>query len=171
MNKKKFIIFSTITIFILNVISHFVYNIFPNFITSLFFPVNESIMEHMKMIYTSYFIFNIILYFVKKKDLNNYPLNFLITSLFNIFIFLIIYLPIFNIFGENLIFTMILLIITIFISSILSYKILTSNKNTDLNILSIIISILVYISFMYFTYFPPEYYLWYDYNTKTYGIK
>lgn len=171
MNKKKFIIFSTITIFILNVISHFVYNIFPNFITSLFFPVNESIIEHMKMIYTSYLLFNIILYLIKKKNLNNYPLNFLITSIFNIVLLLTIYLPIFNIFGENFIFTIILLLITIFISNFISYKILTSDTNNKLNIISIIISVLVFIIFMYFTYYPPEYYLWYDYESKTYGIK
>lgn len=47
----KFIIFSTVYAFFLASIFHFVYGWFgPNLILGLFFPVNESVFEHLKLI-------------------------------------------------------------------------------------------------------------------------
>ena len=51
---KKVKIIYVIFLFLLAFGWHFVYQLFPNFITSLFFPVNESIWEHMKIIYSSF---------------------------------------------------------------------------------------------------------------------
>ena len=112
---KKIKILITIIIFILSFPIHFIYNIFPNFITSILTPVNESIWEHMKLIITSNLIFGIIEYFIyKKKEIkvNNFLLSYALSSIIGIIIYLIIYLPIDNIFGHNLIIAIILLLIT-----------------------------------------------------------
>ena len=53
MKLKTIKIISILGIFIISFLSHFIYQIIPNFITSIFFPVNESIFEHMKIIFTS----------------------------------------------------------------------------------------------------------------------
>lgn len=52
---------------ILAFIFHFSYDLIPNFITSILFPVNESIWEHMKLLYTSILVYGIIDYFLNQK--------------------------------------------------------------------------------------------------------
>ena len=54
----KKILINSLFIFVISSIFHFVYNIFPNNITALFFPVNESIWEHYKLLYTSAILFS-----------------------------------------------------------------------------------------------------------------
>ena len=51
MSLKNLKILGVILAFFLSFIFHSVYDLFPNFITSIFFPVNESIFEHMKIIF------------------------------------------------------------------------------------------------------------------------
>ena len=55
-------------IFIISFIVHFIYSVFPCRFTSFFFPVNESIFEHMKIIYTSTLLYGIIDYFLLKNS-------------------------------------------------------------------------------------------------------
>ena len=50
MSKKKLMIITTLIAFLLCFPFHFVYDTFPNLITSIFFPINESIWEHMKLL-------------------------------------------------------------------------------------------------------------------------
>ena len=47
----KKIILSSFIIFILSTLFHSLYNYLPCFLTSIIVPVNESIFEHMKMIF------------------------------------------------------------------------------------------------------------------------
>lgn len=68
MSLKKIKIISIFGIFVLNFISHFLYEWMPNTLFSIFFPVNESIFEHMKMISTSILIYSIIEYIILKKQ-------------------------------------------------------------------------------------------------------
>ena len=67
MNLKKIKILAVIGIFILSFLSHFAYEIFPNIIFSFIFPVNESIWEHMKILFTSTLLYGIIDYLLLKK--------------------------------------------------------------------------------------------------------
>ena len=67
MNLKKIKIIAVLGIFLLSFISHFAYELFPNIIFSFIFPVNESIWEHMKIIFTSTLIYGIIDYLLLKK--------------------------------------------------------------------------------------------------------
>ena len=67
MSLKKIKIISIFGIFALNFISHFLYEWMPNTLFSIFFPVNESIIEHMKIIFTSYLLYGLIDYFLIKK--------------------------------------------------------------------------------------------------------
>jgi uncharacterized protein YqhQ len=132
MNLKKITIIGIIFIFLLSFITHSIYDWLPSFLTSLFFPVNESIWEHMKMIFTTSLIWGLVEYFIlKKKDIDyfNIASATVLSVLFNIVIFLIIYVPIYIKFGENLIVTLIIYFITIVLSQIMAYNIL--NKGAD----------------------------------------
>jgi len=170
MKKLKYAIISTIIIFSLMFITHNLYDWLPNFLTSIFFPVNESTMEHMKMISSTYLIYNIGLYFIKKDKYNNFILNYFVSTVFNIILFLLIYIPLYYNFGDIMIVTFILLFITILITSFISYKILTNENNKSLNIISLILSILIIVLFTIFTYFPPNNPLFIDKTTATYGL-
>ena len=64
---KKIKIFIILLSFILSFPIHFIYDLFPCFLTSIIAPVNESIWEHMKIIYTSILLSSIIEYFIFKS--------------------------------------------------------------------------------------------------------
>lgn len=174
LNLKNTRLIAILGIFIISFLVHFAYNLFPNLLFSFFFPVNESIWEHMKIPFTSSLIYGIIDYIILKKNnisYNNYPFQLWFSSLVIIPIYLIIYLPIYKLFGENLLISIILLFIIYIIKEIISYNILKAPKLKVLNNLTIPIIFAVYILFIYLTYNPPHNYIFYDTNSQTYGIK
>lgn len=171
---KKTRIYAVFGIFIISFIVHFVFELYPNILISIFFPVNESIWEHMKIVFTSILIYSIIDKIILDKyeiKYNNFYLQSFITAIFSIPIYLIIYLPIYHIFGENLIISIIILLIVYIITQIIAYNLLKQNKyNIPTYIITILI-IIVYSIFAYLTYNPPKNYIFYDTHNETYGIK
>lgn len=173
MNKKKFILINTILIFSAMFISHNLYNWFENDLFAIFFPVNESIWEHMKMIYTTIILFSIIELILFKKfkiEYNNFLLSTYITSITTIIIELITFIPIYKIIGENLPITLITLFISIFIGQIMNYYILNKSYIKYSNIISIILIIITFIIMGHLTYNPPRSFLFYDPIEEKYGI-
>ena len=168
MNYKKIII-NTIIIFILNFIAHFTYTLIPTFFTSIFFPVNESIMEHVKMLFTTGVVFTFISYIFIKD--NNVFIKAFLRSLILCVILLILYLPIYYTIGENLPLTLVILFITILLEEILFTFIPINKDNNTLNIIGLILLIITYIIFTIWTYFPPKVDLFRDPENNTYGIK
>ena len=60
MTLKKMVYINTIITFLLCFIAHGMYSWIPSNAVAVFFPVNESIWEHMKMLYTSILIYGFI---------------------------------------------------------------------------------------------------------------
>lgn len=119
MKKYKYILVSTVGILILSFLCHFVYDLFPNKLTVLFFPVNESIFEHVKMIYTANILWGIFEYFIYKRNkmnLDNFFISLFLGSLLNLVILLIIYLPVYYLLGEHLPLTIFILLFSILLS-------------------------------------------------------
>ena len=173
MNLKTIKLIATLNIFLISFPSHFLYNFFPYPIISILFPVNESIFEHLKIIFTTTLIYSLIEYLILKLNnikFHNFIFQSFFTSFISIPIFLILYLPIHFIIGEYLILTLLLLLITYLIAQIISYYILTSKPIPFLNIFSIPLIIIIYLIFSYFTFKPPQNYFFYDTITNTYGI-
>lgn len=163
----KNIIIDTILIFIVCSIFHFCYDIIPNFFTSIFFPVNESIWEHLKLIFTSSIVYTLIsnLYY---KDNNKFLVAYL-RGMFTIIILLIIYLPLRKLFGEIMILTLVILFISILLSEIIINKLIKKDYSI-LNTISIFLIIINFIIFTYLTYNPIKSYLFYDTESNKYGI-
>ena len=160
-------------IFILSFIVHFIYSVFPCRFTSFFFPVNESIFEHMKIIYTSTLLYGIIDYFLLKNShikFHNFLLQLFLTSFLGIILYLILYLPIRYIFCEYFIISIILIFVVYCLMQILSYYLLIKPKYYIHPQVIIFLIILIYIIFIFFTYHPIHNMLFYDTNTKSYGI-
>lgn len=172
LNLIKLKIISCILIIFFTITLHFTYNTFPCFFTAIFTPVNESIWEHMKLFTTSIILNGLIEYIIIKKSnikINNYMLNLFITSTLIVPLYLIIFIPLYNIFGENMFLSISLMIICIVISQIFSYYILKSKKR-KVEIISTILIIISFITYGYLTYHPIENKIFFDKKHEKYGI-
>lgn len=170
---KKERIISTILIFMLCFLTHFIYDIFPCTLTSIFFPVNESIWEHMKMLFTTILFYHVLeaIYFnIKKIKYDNFWIAALISSIISIPIYLVIFLPIYYNIGENMLVTLIILLITILIIEYINYKILEAKMIPYGSIIAMLATIISYITFAYLTYNPPKIDIFFDTENEKYGI-
>ena len=172
MDLKKVKIVSIFGMFIFCFLTHFLYNFFPNTLFSIFFPVNESIWEHMKMMSSSILIWSILEYFLYKKfrvNHNNFILSLFLEVCLSIIIFLIIYLPIYHFTGSIFVLNLIVLFISLYFVNIISYYILAL-RDLHKELLGIVGIILLYIIFGILTYNPPFNYIFFDKMENKYGI-
>ena len=170
---KKIKIFIIILAFLLSFPIHFIYDIFPSFFTSIIAPVNESIWEHMKIIYTSILLSSIIEYFIYKKkryDTNNFFISIPISSILGIIFYLVIYLLIDLFIPHSFFIAIFIMLITYIFSNIISYIILNKKEIPNQKELGISLMLISYIVFTHLTYYPPKSYMFIDQITKTYGI-
>ena len=168
----KKIILSTICILILGFIFHSVYNLIPNFITSIFFPVNESIWEHGKMIILSFLVLTIIEKILLKNEasgINNNFLTAVICTILTYIIFSFVYFFILKT-NDNLPITILIYTICIIISLIIREKKLNKNKIINLEYFGILGFIIVFIAYGLLTYNPIKTPIFYDYHKNCYGI-
>ncbi len=173
MNLKKMIFINSILVFLLCFLTHFVYDLLPNNLFAIFFPVNESIWEHMKMLYTTFLIYGIIEYLILKKfdiEHNNFLITTYLKAILCIPIYLIMYLPFYFNFGENMIITFIILFIAILITNFIGYKILKLKEIPYQKIIAIILIIITYVVMAILTFKAPHYDLFFDTQKEKYGI-
>ena len=174
MTLKKLKIIDVFILFGLTFLFHFLYEWMPNFLFSILFPVNESIWEHMKLIYSA-FVFGIIIDYILSKifkiKINNIIFSNFYSSIVSIIIYLIIYLPINKFFGHNTMFAIALLFIIIIVGQIICYNLMKKENNRLLNNFTIPLIIIGYIAFVLLTYYPPKTFLFIDPQNNKYGIK
>lgn len=174
MNNKKVLFIETITIFLSMFLFHNIYNWFPNFLTASFFPVNESLFEHLKLMFTTQIIISLIIYLIlklKKIKFSNYLLGLLISTIVTISLFFLIYLPIYNRFGENLFLTMSIYLISLIIGNIIFYLISKRKHEFLLNLISLVIISIIAVILIYFTFNPLKNDFFFDSIEEIYGIK
>ncbi|MBQ4583356.1 MAG: hypothetical protein IJA94_00460 [Bacilli bacterium] len=153
MNKKKLKILGIMLAFGICFPLHFLYDKFPSFITSIFAPVNESILEHMKILFGSIILSGVIqkvIILIKKEKINNICFSNFVAAISSIPIFLVMFLPIYSIIGENIIITIFIMLLAIIIAEFISY-IIMNKKDFKLEKITIIFVILVYVIFMLLT--------------------
>ena len=173
MTLKKTKIISCIGIFVLCFIFHFVYKLIPCTLTAIFFPVNESIWEHVKLIFTSIIACGIIDYIILCKfniKFNNFFTALFISSFTMIPIFLLMYMPLFYKLGPKMYINIGVMLSTIILSQVISYNILKRKECYLLDRISIVLIVLSYIIFAYLTYNPPKYRIFFDTKGEKYGI-
>ena len=127
----------------------------------------------MKLIFTSYVFYGIFDYLLLKKNnisFNNFLLQLFIIPIIGIILYLLIFIPIYNNFGENMIISIGLLFIIIAIEQILSYYFLKFKEIKYQNIIGILGIVITYIIFGYLTYYPIENYIFFDTSNSKYGI-
>ena len=122
------------------------------------------------MLFTTLFFSDLILYFLyyKKKNTNNYFLSSFM-SLLSIPIYLIIFIPVYYLIGENFIFSIVLMLGVIVLIKFFKYKLL-NYKNMYLECFSIILIIITYLIFLFLTYYPIRIDLFLDPISNCFGI-
>ena len=170
---KKIKILMILIMFCFSFPIHFVYDKFPCFITSIMFPVNESIWEHMKIIYTSILLSSIIEFFIYKKkaiSTNNFIISIPISAISGIIFYLVIYLIIDIFVPHNFYIAIIIMFLTYIFSEIVSYKLLNKKEIPNQKEIGISLILISYIIFTHFTYYPPKTHLFIDQITRSYGL-
>ena len=171
LKRSRFI--STIGIFLLCFLFHFIYSWIPSSLTAIFFPVNESIWEHMKLLFSAVVFYGIIDYIILQKfkiKYNNFFTALFVSALTIIPIYLSLFLPVYHKIGENMVITIGIMLVAIIISQVISYYILKAKDFDKLNIVSLILIIISYIIFAYLTYYPIKNELFFDTQEEKYGI-
>ena len=173
MTLKKWKVISVILIFLFSSLFHFIYDWFPTFFTSLFFPVNESIWEHNKIIVMSFLVLAIFekLHYKKRK---NVIFTECISSLVCMILVMLIFTPVYLYIlktNDNMIVTFAIYIFAISISQIISYKLLQKEYNPKLEEFGVILFVIFFLINIIFTYYPPKLALFYDFVHKIYRLK
>lgn len=174
MKLKYLKLLGVVIAFLLCFLIHFLYDLAPSFITSVIAPVNESIAEHMKILFGSILFSGVIqkiIVKVKHLPYKNVCISNVVASLLSIPIFLIIYMPIYNAIGENFLLTIFLMLLVIIISQIITIFIINIKKDLHMENASILFVIIIYMVFAVLTYDPPEQSIFMDPITLNYGIK
>ena len=159
---------------ILGTLLHFTYEWSGNnlFVGS-FSAVNESIWEHLKLVFYPMLIAMIIEYFFVKKDVNNYIEAKTIGIFTAIFFIIASFYTYSGIIGTSIITIDILIfIISIILGEYVAYRLMKRKDETTVltTSLSIIILLFLLLCFIIFTYIPPEVNLFRDITTGMYGI-
>lgn len=133
----------------------FLYKKFPNFFTSIFSPVNNSLWEHVKVIFGSILIGGItqkIIVLIKKVTVNNICFSTFISAIIAIPVYIILASILFSLFGERSVIKILVTFIAILVAEVISYFIM-KQPEFKLENYTIIFAIITYIIFMFITYF------------------
>ncbi|MFX1375158.1 MAG: DUF6512 family protein [Promethearchaeota archaeon] len=173
---KKVLIWEVFGIFFITIIGslfHFVFEWLGHWgPIGGFFPVNESVWEHLKLPFWSILIFTLIEYNFIKNESKNVIFGKAIASLISIMTIIVVfysYTSLLNI--ELLVIDIFSFIIGIVLGQLASYKIITREKLSYwFSSLSWTFIILLGFTFLLFTYFPPKLPIFQDSTTGLYGI-
>ena len=168
---RNYQIASAIFVCIVGTLLHFTYKFFgENNFVALFSAVNESIWEHLKLLFFPMVLTTIIGYFYIGKNVPNFlcsKLIGIITSMLFIIIFFYTYT---EIIGKSIVLIDIAsFFVAVILGEYLSYKLMINNFECN-NILATIILSVILIGFIIFTYFTPKIEIFRDPVTNQYGI-
>lgn len=168
---KRYQIISAIFVCILGTLLHFTYKIFgENKFVASFSAVNESVWEHLKLLFFPMLLTTIIGYFYIGKSHSNFLCSKAIGIITAIFFIVVFFYTYSGIIGKSILFIDIASFFTaVILGEYLSFKLMTNNLQCN-NIFSVCVLIILLISFISFTYFTPRLELFKDSVTGKYGI-
>lgn len=174
LKKNSILIFeviSTIFIMILGVVLHFTFEWSNNnILVGTFSPVNESIWEHLKLLFFPMLATTIIGYFYEGKNISNYLCAKMLGIILSIFFTIIFFYTYTGIVGTNFAIVDIgSFFIAVILGQYVSYKKMQSTFSCN-NLIAIIILLVLYLCFLVFTFFTPHIALFKDPITGIFGI-
>lgn len=175
MDKKLFrlSIFGFIFVGLVGSLWHFVFEWSGyNSIVGMFFPINESTWEHLKLLYFPYLIWSAIEYFLLGK-----PKGFIFSKAIGVLAGIVSIVTIFYTYigiteNSNEVINIILFFIGVLIAFAVDYAMLKSKRLKDKNysLTGIAVFIILFITFIVFTFMPPLIPLFRDPINFSYGI-
>ena len=175
MERKIFIwqLFGAIFITLLGSFMHFLFELTGNWPPiGAIAAVNESVWEHLKLGYFPLIIFALIEYKFIKKNFRQFIVAVASSAIIIPLVIVVFFYSYTAILGEDSLFLDILsFIIAIFIGQYVSYRVLLIEQvRSGYAILALMIVIAFGVSFVLFTYLPPELPIFQDPITLGYGI-
>jgi hypothetical protein len=175
MEKRTFLwqLFGAIFIILLGSFLHFLFELTGNWAPiGAIAAVNESVWEHLKLGYFPLIIFALIEYKFIKKNFKQFIVAIASSAIVIPLIIVVFFYSYTTILGEDSLFLDILsFIIAIFAGQYVAYRVLLIEQvRSGYAVLALVIVIAFGISFVLFTYFPPELPIFQDPVTSGYGI-
>ena len=161
MQKKNsiliFEIISTIFVMVLGTLLHFTYKWSNNnMLVGIFSPINESIWEHLKLMFFPMLITIIIGYLYKGKDIDNYLSSKVIGTIVMLSFTIVFYYTYSGILGTNYVGVDVsIFFIAVALGQYVSYKLMKTKFHGN-NITATIILLVLLLCFVIFTFFPPN---------------
>lgn len=168
---KKFHIYSFIFVSILGTLSHFLFQFSNNnFIIGAFVPVNESVWEHLKLIFFPMIISSAIGYFTLKNKPDNYICSRVKGILIAMCFIVVFFYTYSGIIGKSIaIIDILSFYVGVFLGEYISYQNIIIQKECNKK-KAMYIVIILFICFVLFTYFPLKLGIFEDPVTSSYGI-
>ena len=137
-----------------------------------FSAVNESVWEHLKLVFWPALLFMLIEYVPLKKTVNNFGLAKTVGVYMAITTIPIIFYSYTAITGKSMfVIDITTFIVAVIIGQISSYKLLTHKKlSENLGRISLVLLVMLGIAFVLFTFYPPQLPIFRDPITGKYGI-
>ena len=150
---------------------HFTYEFFgENMLVASFSAVNESVWEHLKLLFFPMLLSTIIGFFYIGKSTSNFLCSKVLGILASMSFIIIFFYTYTGIIGKSIVFIDIAsFFVAVILGEYLAYKLMISNFKCN-NIIAIIILATTLICFIVFTYFTPNIGLFKDPVTSQYGI-
>lgn len=173
---KRIIIIACIVSILFGVFLHFAYELSGhNAIVGIFAPVNESVWEHLKLIFLPFTLFSIAFYFYTKRKFSNMLLTTLFGNIVGMFVVTTLYYLGDAIFAEdNMVYNIIIYAISVMSSYFILYLGIYSKDFIEETKGSTVIGacalVLLFAIFVTNTFSPIKFDLTRDPVTKTYGI-
>lgn len=157
---------------VLGTIWHFVYQISgDNLAVGLVAPINESVWEHLKIVFTPLLIVGIVQYIVAKKDRNSYWTGLLMGMVMAMLIVIFGFYLYSSLLGENLLIDIGLYIASIIVAVYVAAFVRSTLKTTKVvDGVSIIIIVAIGLALVYLTIAPPKLAPFIENSSGTYGI-
>lgn len=173
MKIKNWFIIVVLVCLVLGTLLHFTYEWSgEDKIVAIYSAVNESTWEHLKLVFYPMTIMAIIGAFVIKKQKNNYWAGQAIGILTAMTFITVFFYTYTGIIGENFaILDIASFIVAILLGEYVTYKIITSEKKYDMEKISIVLIIALFLSFLVYTYNPPKIQYFKDPINGSYGVK
>jgi hypothetical protein len=169
----KWEVLGIIFVVMIGALFHFMFEFFNYWAPAgAFFPVNESVWEHLKLPYWPLIIFSLIEYNFLKDKTNNFVIGKTLSFLISIGTILTVFYAYTAILGaELLIIDILSFVLGVVIGQLVSYLILSKERlSVSYTNMAWILFIAFGILFAVFTYFPPYIPIFQDAETGLYGI-
>ncbi len=154
---KKFCVIGFLVTTVLGIISHFVYDwTGGGFLIGLFFPVNESTWEHMKLLFFPMFLFALV---AGKRIEGQVPCiyNAMFTGILaGLLLIPTLFYTYSGVLGYNVAWVNIAVyVISVLLAYVVVYRVASACKNKNAKVLRVVMYVLL-AAFMVFTVYPPE---------------